>query len=108
MIKHTIIWDNGFHVSFDHAKKIDWDIVRDIINCRVIEISQARWDGNNYEMLCDENALLKEKSRENIKATKAYHDYWIQEENKNPGTIDLDNLKSRTIFGHVLLVKKNK
>ena len=52
--KHIIILKTGFHIAFDHIKGIDWEHVRAIIHDNTVEVSQARWDGKNYEMLCDE------------------------------------------------------
>jgi len=107
MVKHILIPYTGFHISFEHAKEIDWKDARALLNCDLIEISQARWDGRNYEMLVDEEYLYKKKSFINNKATAAYQQYWTNQETQNPGTIDMNRVNNTNVFGHVLLIKKN-
>ena len=67
IIKHIVILKTGFHFSFMHAKPMDWEHVRAIIHDNTVEVAQARWDGTNYEMLCDENALGKNNTQLNQK-----------------------------------------
>ncbi len=107
MVKHVLIPYTGFHISFDHASEIDWDTVRALLGCSTIEISQARWDGENYEMLVDENYLLKKNKKINNKATQAYKSYWTMVEQEKPGTIDMRRVETSEIFGNVVLIKKN-
>ena len=103
MIKHVFIPQSGFHIGFQQASKVDWNHAYSILNCKTIEIAQARWDGKNYEMLCDEDGLLRGK-KENLKATKAYHDYWLwyNKENPDDARSEIDILR-RIIKGHVIL-----
>jgi hypothetical protein len=103
MVKHVFIPQSGFHISFEHGAKIDWNHARSIINCDMIEIAQARWDGKNYVMLCDEEASYTAK-KENLKATNAYHDYWMWYNRENPhdARSEADILR-RKITGHVIL-----
>lgn len=103
MVKHVFIPQCGFHISFEHTKNIAWDHARNIIGCSLIEVAQARWDGKNYEMLCDEEGLLSQK-KENIKATNAYHNYWFWYNKEHPEDArnKLDIIR-RKIVGHVIL-----
>ena len=107
MVKHVFIPHSGFHIGFEHGSEIDWEHARAILNCDLIEVSQARWDGENYEMLVDEEFLYKKKSLVNYKATQAYRQYWTQQENKKPGSIDMNRVNNTNIFGHAILIKKN-
>ena len=108
MVKHVLIPHTGFHISFEHAKEIDWKHARALINCELIEISQARWDGKDYEMLVDEEYEYRQDGiKINEKATSAYRQYWTNQEAKNPGTIDMNRVNNMTIKGNVLLIKKN-
>ena len=103
--KHIIILKTGFHIAFDHIKNIDWEHVRAIIHDNTVEISQARWDGKNYEMLCDENALSKNNAQLNQKATMAYRDYWNSYSQKHPEDArDTNDINRRNIYGNVVLV----
>ena len=103
MVKHVFIPQSGFHIAFEHAKQIDWDHARNIIGCSLIEVTQARWDGKNYVMLCDEEGLFSQK-KENLKASKAYIDYWLWYNRENPHDArdELDIIR-RKITGHVIL-----
>ena len=103
MVKHVFIPQGGFHIGFEHAKQIDWDQARNIIGCSLIEVAQARWDGKNYVMLCDEEASFSQK-KENLKASKAYHDYWFWYNKEYPKDArnELDIIR-RKIAGHVIL-----
>jgi hypothetical protein len=103
MVKHVFIPQGGFHIGFEHAKQIDWDHARNIIGCSLIEVAQARWDGKNYVMLCDEEASFSQK-KENLKASKAYHDYWFNYNKEHPEDArdELDIIR-RKIAGHVIL-----
>jgi len=104
MIKHIFIPQSGFNIAFEHAKKIDWDHAYSILNCKTIEVAQARWNGENYSMLCDEDGLSNKS--ENLKATKAYHDYWLWYNKEHPEDArnELDIIR-RIIKGHVILHK---
>ena len=106
MVKHVFIPQGGFHISFEHAKQIDWDHARNIIGCSLIEIAQARWDGKDYVMLCDEEGQFSQK-KENLKASKAYHDYWLNYNKEHPEDArnELDIIR-RKIVGHVILSEK--
>jgi hypothetical protein len=103
MVKHVFIPQSGFNIAFEHAKKIDWDHARNIIGCSLIEVAQARWNGKNYEMLIDEEGKLAEKIV-NIKASKAYHDYWFWYNEEHPMDVrDVLDIMRRKIVGHVIL-----
>ena len=104
MVKHIFIPQSGFNIAFEHAKKIDWDHAYSILNCKTIEVAQARWNGENYSMLCDEDGLNNKS--ENLKATKAYHDYWLWYNKEHPedARSELDIIR-RIIKGHVILHK---
>lgn len=106
MVKHVFIPQSGFHIAFDHAKQIDWDHARNIIGCSLIEVAQARWDGENYVMLVDEEGNFAQK-KENLKASKAYHDYWFWYNKEHPEDArdELDIIR-RKIVGHVILAGK--
>jgi len=107
MVKHILIPHTGFFISFEHAKEIDWEHARALIHCDLIEISQARFAANNFEMLMDEEALLKRNNPINHQATQAYRSYWIRKNTENPGTIDMERVDRTEIHGNVLLVKKS-
>ena len=109
MVKHVIIPHTGFHISFEHAKEIDWEHARAIINCELIQILQGRWDGKDYEMLVDEEYDYRQEGiKVNHKATVAYQQYWTNYERKNPGTIDISKVNNTTIKGNVILVEEKK
>ena len=107
IIKHVVILKTGFHFSFMHAKPIDWEHVRPIIHDNTVEIAQARWDGENYEMLCDENALSKNNAQLNQKATMAYRSYWHWYNKEVPKDARSEtDINRRNIYGNVVLIKQ--
>ena len=88
-----------------HALPLEWEHVRAIIHDNTVEPAQARWDGENYEMLCDENALSKNNAQLNHKATMAYRDYWNSYSQKHPEDArDSKDINRRNIYGNVVLV----
>jgi len=90
-----------------HAKHMDWEHVRAIINDNTVEIAQARWDGTNYEMLCDENALSKNNAQLNQKATMAYRSYWHWYNKEVPKDARSEtDINRRNIYGNVVLIKQ--
>ena len=107
IIKHIVILKTGFHFSFMHAAPIEWEHVRAIIHDKTVEPIQARWDGENYEMLCDENALSKNNVQLNQKATMAYRNYWHWYNNEVPEDArDTNDINRRNIWGNVILIKQ--
>ena len=107
IIKHVVVLKTGFHFSFMHATPVDWEHVRAIINDKTVEVAQARWDGENYEMLCDENALSKNNVQLNQKATMAYRSYWhwYNQEVPDDARSEID-INRRNIWGNVILIKQ--
>lgn len=107
MVKHTVILHTGYFFSFDHEKEIDWDNAKIIIGCKLIQWVKARWDGENYGMLVDEEAgLIESKKKINHKATFAYQNYWTYFANLNPDTVFRTKIQDLTIYGNVILTKK--
>ena len=107
MVKHTVILHTGYFFSFDHEKEIDWDNARIIIGCKLIQWVKARWDGENYGMLIDEEALLNDnKKKINHKATFAYQAYWTHYKNLNPDTVFRTKIDDLVIYGNAILTKK--
>ena len=107
MVKHTVILHTGYFFSFDHEKEIDWDNARIIIGCRLIQSVKARWDGDIYNMLVDEEALMYEKPKKiNHKATFAYQAYWNHYKNLNPDTVFSTKINDLVIYGNAILTKK--
>ena len=107
IIKHIVILKTGFHFSFMHANPIDWEHVRAIIHDNTVEVAQARWDGENYEMLCDENALSKNNVQLNQKATMAYRAYWHWYNQEVPADARSEtDINRRNIWGNVILIKQ--
>ena len=107
IIKHVVILKTGFHFSFMHAKPIEWEHVRAITHDTTVEIAQARWDGTNYEMLCDENALSKNNVQLNQKATIAYRSYWHWYNQEVPKDARSEtDINRRNIYGNIVLIKQ--
>lgn len=107
MVKHTVMLHTGFFFSFKHEKEIDWDNARIIIGCRLIQSVKARWDGDIYNMLIDEEALMYEKPKKiNHKATFAYQAYWTYYQNLNPDNVLYKKIENLAIYGNAILIKK--
>lgn len=100
MTRHTVILHTGYFFSFDHAKEMDWEHARAIIGCKLIEMTKARWDGNDYNMLIDEEGSLLKDKKINQKATSAYQTYWF----KNfQGKLKEINTK---IYGNAIIIEE--
>jgi hypothetical protein len=106
MTRHTVILHTDYFFSFDHAKAIDWEHAKAIIGCKLIEITKARWDGKDYNMLLDEEGALLKNRRINHKATSAYQAYWHKkfQVDKNPDLIK--NIQDMKIYGNALIIEE--
>jgi hypothetical protein len=106
MTRHTVILHTDYFFSFDHAKAIDWEHAKAIINCKLIEITKARWDGKDYNMLLDEEGALLKNRKINHKATSAYQAYWFKkfQVDKNPDLIK--NIQDMKIYGNALIIEE--
>ena len=117
MTKHTVILHTDYFFSFDHAKAIDWEHAKAIIGCKLIEITKARWDGKDYNMLLDEEGSLLKNRKINHKATSAYQAYWFKkfehdalignpasDINKNPNL--RKHIEDMKIYGNALIIEE--
>jgi len=104
--KYTIIWTNGYFLTHETWAKMDLDTLQTIIGTKVVEGTQARWDGQNMELMyVDENACFKKDSVLNMKATQAYQEYWgmYQNEYGARGAIDMQKVKNTNVKGIAIL-----
>ena len=100
--KYTIIWPNGYFIYHESRVKMDLDTLQTIIGTKVVEGTQARWDGQNMALMyVDENACFKKDSVLNMKATQAYQEYWgiYQNEHGARGAIDMQKVKNTNVKG---------
>ena len=104
--KYTIIWTNGYFLTHETWAKMNLDTLQTIIGTKVVEGTQARWDGQNMALMyVDENACFKKDLAINMKATQAYQEYWgtYQNEHGTRGAIDMQKVKNTNVKGTVIL-----
>ena len=105
--KYTIIWPTGFFLSHESWAELDLDTLQTIIGTKVVEATQARWDGEDMALMyVDENACFKKDIAINYKATQAYANYWTVYQNEY-GTqgypVDMKKVKNTKVKGTVIL-----
>ena len=104
--KYSIIWHGGYFIQDGTLVKMDLDPLQTIIGTKVVEGTQARWDGQNMALMyVDENACFKKDSVINMKATQAYQEYWgmYQNEQGARGAIDMQKVKNTNVKGIAIL-----
>jgi len=105
--KYTIIWPNGYFLTHETWTKMNLDTLQTIIGTKVVEGTQARWDGEDMAvMYVDENACFKKDLAINHKATQAYASYWTVYQN-GYGTkgypVDMEKVKNTKVKGIAIL-----
>ena len=102
--KYTIIFPKGYFIEHESHVKLDYKILGDIIGTDVVEGTQGRWDGIMY---IDENACFKKHLPINLKATKAYHDFWTVYQNnygsKQGHSVDMKKVENTKVKGTVII-----
>ena len=105
--KYTIIWPKGYFITHESNIKLSYQTLGDIIGTDVVEGTQGRWDGKDGVMYVDENACFKKHLLTNLKATKAYQDFWFVYHNdygsKMGNPVDMEKVKNMQVKGTVVI-----
>ena len=105
--KYTIIFPKGYFIEHESHVKLDYKILGDIIGTDVVEGTQGRWNGKDGVMYVDENACFKKHLLTNLKATKAYQDFWTVYQNeygsKTGHAVDMKKVENTKVKGTVII-----